>query len=56
MNLDEEKDVLANLLKERGDLIRKYTGVRPSWVSTDVALLGERIERLREEIIAAEQA
>lgn len=54
MNLNEEKDVLANLLKERSDLIRKYSGVRPSWVSTDVALLGERIERLRAEIIAAE--
>lgn len=54
MTLDQEKDVLANLLKERSDLIRKHTGVRPSWVSTDVALLGERIDRLREEIIAAE--
>lgn len=54
MNLDQEKDVLANLLKERSDLIRKHSGVRASWVSTDVALLSERIERLRAEIIKAE--
>jgi len=55
MNLDEEKDVLANLLKERSDLIRKYTGVRPSWISTDVAILGERIGRLQKEITEAEK-
>ena len=45
MTTEELKDYIASLRKERGDLIRKYQGVRPSWVSTDVAILGERIEQ-----------
>ena len=56
MELDGKKDLLANLIKERSDLMCKYSGVRPSWVSTDLALLGDRIDRLRAEIAVAEQA
>ena len=44
MTTNEMKDYIARLREERGDLIRKYQGVRPSWVSTDVAILGERID------------
>ena len=45
MTTEELKDYIARLRKERGELLRKYQGVRPSWVSTDVAILGERIDR-----------
>ena len=44
MTANEMKDYIARLRKERGDLLLKYQGVRPSWVSTDVAILGERID------------
>ena len=44
MTANEMKDYIARLRKERGDLLRKHSGVRPSWVSTDLAILGERID------------
>ena len=51
---EELKDIIANCTKERLDLIRRYSGVRPSWVSTDVAILGDRIDKYKEMLAAME--
>lgn len=45
MTTDEMKDYIARLRDERSQLSLKYQGVRPSWVSCDLAILGERIEQ-----------
>jgi hypothetical protein len=31
-------------------LVARYSGVRPSWVSTDLSLLGQKIWRYKQEI------
>ena len=54
MTTDEMKDYIARLRDERSQLIRKYQGVRPSWVSCDLAILGERIEQAVAELEAAQ--
>ena len=37
------ENYLDNLTKQYNDLLQKYQGVRPSWVSTDLAILREKI-------------
>ena len=51
MEKHELQSVLDNLRRERKQLIEQYHGVRPSRVSTDLGLLSERIEQLKEEIL-----
>jgi len=43
--LDDLKDAVASWRKQRDALAAKYQGVRPSYVSTDLAILEERIQR-----------
>ena len=47
MTKDDLKDCIASWRKERDELSAKYQGVRPSYVSTDLAVLEERIERYK---------
>lgn len=54
MTLETRKEILANLIKEREELAAKYRGVRPSWVSTDLALLNARIDIHRAEVEGTE--
>ena len=43
--INDLKDAIASWRKQREDLSAKYQGVRPSYVSTDLAILEERIQR-----------
>ena len=44
MNLEEAKSMYKMYKQRYDDLIKRYgTGVRPSWVSTDLAIEGERM-------------
>ena len=43
--INDLKDAIASWRKQREELSAKYQGVRPSYVSTDLALLEERIKR-----------
>jgi hypothetical protein len=45
MTKDDLKDCIASWRRQRDDLELRYQGVRPSYVSTDLAILGERIDR-----------
>lgn len=47
MTTDEIKDCIAAWTKERDNIERKFQGVRPSYVSTDLAIVEERIERYK---------
>lgn len=42
---DEIKDCLAMWQKERDNIAMKFQGVRPSYVSTVLAIMEERINR-----------
>ena len=41
------RDCIARWRAERDNIERKFSGVRPSYVSTDLAILEERIERYK---------
>lgn len=41
------RDCIASWKRQRDDMERRYSGVRPSYMSCDLALLEERIERYR---------
>lgn len=43
--LNDLKDAIASWRKQRDQLYARYPGVRPGYVSTDLAILGERIDR-----------
>ena len=43
----EIKDCIAAWQKERDNIAMKFQGVRPSYVSTDLAILEERINRYK---------
>lgn len=43
--INDLKDAIASWRKQRDELSAKYQGVRPSYVSADLAMLGERISR-----------
>ena len=45
MTKDDIKDCIASWRKQRDELELRYSGVRPSYVSTDLAVLEERIDR-----------
>lgn len=53
------KAIKARILSaegQRDELNRKYPGVRPGWVSTDLMVLGDQIARAQEELMAVRQA
>jgi transposase len=41
------KDCIASWMRQRDEMERRFSGVRPSYVSTDLAVLEERIQRFR---------
>lgn len=43
--ISDIKDAIASWRKQREELELRYQGVRPSYVSTDLAILEERIQR-----------
>ena len=43
--INDLKDAIASWRKQRDELSAKYQGVRPSYVSADLAILEERIQR-----------
>lgn len=43
--INDLKQCIASWRKQRDDLELRYQGVRPSYVSTDLAVLEERIGR-----------
>ena len=45
------RDMLARKQREYDSIVERYgTGVRPSWVSTDLAILHEEIKYLQNEL------
>jgi hypothetical protein len=56
MYIETLKSTIASAERDNDSLIARYgTGVRPSWVSVDIALNQERIEKYRK-MLADEQA
>lgn len=56
MHIETLKSTIASAERDNDSLIARYgTGVRPSWVSVDLALNQERIEKYRK-MLADEQA
>jgi len=45
MTKDDLRNCIESWRKERDDLELRYQGVRPSYVSCDLAVLEERIQR-----------
>jgi len=43
--INDLKDCIASWRKQRDEMELRYQGVRPSYVSTDLAILEERIGR-----------
>lgn len=43
------KDYIVSKKKDLSTLVSKHSGVRPSWVSADVAMLNMEIERAQQE-------
>ena len=41
------KDCIASWMRQRDEMERRFSGVRPSYISTDLAVLEERISRFR---------
>lgn len=50
MTSDQLKDYIASKQEERGNLLRRYSEVRPGWVSCDLALLDHTIANLKKEL------
>ena len=48
------KDCIASWMRQRDAMELRYSGVRPSYVSTDLAILGERISRYRAKLAEME--
>jgi|TARA_R110000868_G_scaffold103599_3_gene285181 hypothetical protein len=53
--INDLKAAVASWFKQRDELSARYRGVRPSYVSTDLAILGERITRYRAKIKKMEE-
>ena len=45
--INDIKDCIASWQRQRDEMEMRYQGVRPSYVSTDLAILEERIERYK---------
>ena len=52
--INDIKDCIASWLRQRDALEMRYQGVRPSFVSTDLAVLEERIERYKAKLAEME--
>jgi hypothetical protein len=51
---DDIRTCIESWRKERDELERRHQGVRPSYVSTDLAILEERIERYKAKLAEME--
>ena len=54
--INDIKDCIASWRRQRDLMERRYQGVRPSFVSCDLAVLGERIERYKAKLAEMEGA
>ena len=54
MTKDDIKDCIGSWRRQRDELSAKYQGVRPVYVSVDLALLEERIERYKAKLAEME--
>ena len=52
--ISDIKDCIASWRRQRDEMERRYSGVRPSYVSTDLAILEERIERYKAKLAEME--
>ena len=52
--INDIKDCIASWRRQRDELEMRYQGVRPSFVSCDLAGLGERIERYKAKLAEME--
>ena len=48
------KDCIASWRRQRDEMERRFSGVRPSHISTDLAILGERIDRYKAKLAEME--
>ena len=48
------KDCIASWMRQRDEMERRFSGVRPSYISTDLAVLEERISRFRAKLAEME--
>ena len=48
------KDCIASWRRQRDEMERRFSGVRPSYISTDLAVLEERIQRYRAKLAEME--
>ena len=49
------KDCIASWRRQRDEMEMRFSGVRPSYVSTDLAVLEERIERYKAKLAEMEE-
>lgn len=54
MTKDDIKNCIASWQRQRDELSAKFQGVRPSYVSCDLGVLGERIERYKAKLAEME--
>lgn len=52
--INDLKDCIAAWQRQRDELSTKFQGVRPSYVSTDLAMLRARIERYKAKLAEME--
>ena len=48
------KDCIASWMRQRDEMERRFSGVRLSHISTDLAILEERIQRFRTKLAEME--
>ena len=48
------KDCIASWMRQRDDMERRFSSVRPSYVSTDLSILEERISRYKAKLAEME--
>lgn len=56
MTKDDIKDCIASWQRQRDEMEMRYQGVRPSFVSCDLAVLEERIQRFKAKLAEMEGA
>lgn len=54
MTTNELKDYIAREDAALTRLYAEHSGIRPSWVSTEIAILSDRLSRLRADLAEAE--
>ena len=52
--INDIKDCIASWRRQRDEMEMRFSGVRPSYVSCDLAILGERIEHFKAKLAEME--